>query len=375
MTYQIRNVGLVAHVQQRFADREIIMRSGGKVQCLRVSGRLQMGALAVAVALVAGLAALFTAAVLTQYRAADEREIIAAREAAVAAREGRLATYRTDIEAAADDLERRQTFIEDMVDSLPADMVTPQGEPDAAKVGAAPPEARRLDAVKARQLAFVEYLIRETDARARRAEAALAGLGLDAGTLVTRADRQAMGGPLERLATESDGSVDPRFARLGQAIARMAALERGLARVPQVAPARTDMISSGFGYRSDPITGAAAMHKGLDFRGALGTPIRAAADGRVRFVGTNGGYGQTVEIDHGNGLMTRYAHMSRYAARAGQMVKAGDMIGAIGNTGRSTGPHLHFEVRLNDRAMNPRTFLEKAPHVLQGIRRGGEPAR
>ena len=109
--------------------------------------------------------------------------------------------------------------------------------------------------------------------------------------------------------------------------------------------------------------------------GAIGTPISAASDGRVSFVGWKGGYGKTVEITHGNGLMTRYAHMSRFNAKVGQRVAAGETIGAIGNTGRSTGPHLHFEVRINNRAVNPRTFLETAPDVLEEIRRSPNPAR
>ena len=111
------------------------------------------------------------------------------------------------------------------------------------------------------------------------------------------------------------------------------------------------------------------MHSGLDFRGPTGAPIYAAAKGLVSYVGQKSGYGNVVEISHGNGMITRYAHMSRFASRVGQEVAAGDVIGAIGSTGRSTGPHLHFEVRVNDRAVNPRPFLEAAPHVLKEARR------
>ena len=148
----------------------------------------------------------------------------------------------------------------------------------------------------------------------------------------------------------------------------MDALERGLNGVPQFMPADIRMISSGFGYRSDPINGQAAMHPGLDFRGPLGSPIHAAANGTVTFVGTKSGYGKVVEVSHGNGMLTRYAHMSAWRARVGQPVSAGDVIGLIGSTGRSTGPHLHFEVRINDRAVNPRPFLESAPPVLEEAR-------
>ncbi|WP_371819696.1 M23 family metallopeptidase [Erythrobacter sp. 3-20A1M] len=101
----------------------------------------------------------------------------------------------------------------------------------------------------------------------------------------------------------------------------------------------------------------------------MGAPIFAAATGRVSFVGVRHGYGNVVEISHGNGLMTRYAHMSKFGAKVGQRVEAGDRIGAIGSTGRSTGPHLHFEVRINDQPVNPRLFLEKANHVLKEARR------
>ncbi len=124
-----------------------------------------------------------------------------------------------------------------------------------------------------------------------------------------------------------------------------------------------DYISSGFGYRSDPINGGAAFHAGLDFKGPIGAPIYAAAKGTISFAGRKQGYGNCVEIDHGNGLMTRYAHMSRIGAVLGQSVAAGDTIGAIGSTGRSTGPHLHFEVRIGGRPVNPRPFLEKGRDV------------
>ena len=111
------------------------------------------------------------------------------------------------------------------------------------------------------------------------------------------------------------------------------------------------------------------MHKGLDFKGGIGAPIHAAASGKISFAGRKSGYGNVIEITHGNGLMTRYAHMSAFRAKVGQRVAAGDVIGAIGNTGRSTGPHLHFEVHVNNRAVNPRPFLETAPHVLEKVRR------
>jgi murein DD-endopeptidase MepM/ murein hydrolase activator NlpD len=235
------------------------------------------------------------------------------------------------------------------------------------KVSTAIPEAAGLARLEARQLAFVENLTRYADRRARRDAAALRKLGLNPDAMLA-AMRKAQGGPLERLATSSDGSTDPRFERLGLSLARMDALEQGLDGVPQVLPADGGIITSGFGYRSDPFTGGGAFHPGLDFRGAYGAPIHAAADGTVSFVGQIRGYGNVVEVSHGNGLVTRYAHMSHTVATIGQKVAAGDVIGKIGSTGRSTGPHLHFEVRLNDSVVNPRQFLEKARDVLEEAR-------
>jgi murein DD-endopeptidase MepM/ murein hydrolase activator NlpD len=198
---------------------------------------------------------------------------------------------------------------------------------------------------------------------------AMRKLGLNPARMLAMVeDRSAMGGPLIALLPSAKGSVDPRFRRLGLSLARMDALQRGLLGIPQVVPAAGRHISSNFGYRSDPFSGAGAFHAGLDFKGPTGAPIFAAAHGIVASVGRRAGYGKCVEIDHGNGLRTRYAHMSAFRARAGQMVRAGQVIGAVGSTGRSTGPHLHFEVRLNGQPVNPRPFLEVAPNVLEKAR-------
>ena len=269
-----------------------------------------------------------------------------------------------------------------MVGTLPEDVKAGETVSDSRgeaaktvdKVSAALPEAAGLARIEARQLAFVERLTRLADRRAGEAADKIRKLGLNPSAMVASLDdRSAQGGPFLSLATSADGSLDPRFQRLGLSLARMNALERSLAGIPQVLPASLEFISSGFGYRADPFTGGAAFHAGLDFRGPIGAPIHAAAKGTVSFAGVKQGYGNVIEIDHGNGLMTRYAHMSRFAARVGQPVEAGAVIGAIGNTGRSTGPHLHFEVRIHDRPVNPRPFLEAAPHVLEDSR--GQPAR
>jgi murein DD-endopeptidase MepM/ murein hydrolase activator NlpD len=129
---------------------------------------------------------------------------------------------------------------------------------------------------------------------------------------------------------------------------------------------------SGFGYRSDPFNHHSAMHPGLDLAGPIGTPIYATADGVVLRAGWNsGGYGNLVEIDHGRGITTRYGHMSAILVRPGDRITRGQQVGRMGSTGRSTGSHLHYEVRIDGRAVNPMPFMKSTDYVLAMQRRSG----
>jgi murein DD-endopeptidase MepM/ murein hydrolase activator NlpD len=360
-----------------FPEREFFMRSQGQVRFITITTRMQMAAAGTVAAVTLGLAASMGVMALSQWQASAERASLLEREAQVATAEDRFSAYSEDIAATVADLEARQELLDGIVEMLPEDVTidaehtvtdsSAESEELISMIRTVFPEAEGLAQMEARQLAFAERLTLYADRRSARAEAAIRQLGLDP-RAVERANEAAMGGPLESMASEGDGTLDPRFERLGLSLARMSALERGLNQIPQVMPADLNSISSGFGYRRDPFRGTAAMHSGLDFRAPMGSPIHAAADGRVAFVGWKNGYGKVVEIDHGAGLVTRYAHMSRFNAQVGSAVTAGDVIGAIGSTGRSTGPHLHFEVRINNNAVNPRPFLETAPHVLEQVR-------
>lgn len=138
--------------------------------------------------------------------------------------------------------------------------------------------------------------------------------------------------------------------------------------LPTALPVSSGQLGSPFGYRQDPLVGVRAMHEGLDFSAETGTPVLAAADGVVQFTGYHPEFGNVIDIDHGEGLISRYAHLSKTDVKAGALIKRGRQIGAVGTTGRSTGSHLHFEVRMLGVAQNPALFLKQALLTAQAQR-------
>jgi murein DD-endopeptidase MepM/ murein hydrolase activator NlpD len=134
--------------------------------------------------------------------------------------------------------------------------------------------------------------------------------------------------------------------------------DRGTMSVPSIKPVANLEFTSLYGVRSDPFRGTAAMHAGVDIPGPVGTPIYATADGVVGRSGWVGGYGNLVELEHGKGLQTRYGHLSKLLVAPGTRVTRGQVIGLMGSTGRSTGSHLHYEVRIGGQAVNPAPFLD-----------------
>ena len=161
-------------------------------------------------------------------------------------------------------------------------------------------------------------------------------------------------GLLDRLKGQLDARSD-QFGVLEAVLVQDSAKRKFL---PSLKPVADGWFSSNFGYRIDPFTGQNAFHEGIDFPAEAGTAIVAAASGKVITAEVHAQYGRMVEIDHGNGLVTRYAHASQLNVRAGDLVVRGQRVATVGSTGRSTGPHLHFEVRLNGVPQNPARFLQ-----------------
>ncbi len=166
----------------------------------------------------------------------------------------------------------------------------------------------------------------------------------------------AVGGPL--LPVEAGRAFDARVRELDEALDKLETVKAAARAMPIHNPAPGQAVTSSFGVRRDPLLRTPAMHAGIDFRAAPGTPIRSAGSGTVVRAGWNGGYGRMVEVDHGKGLTTRYAHMSKISVKEGEKISTGDIVGEAGSSGRSTGPHLHYEVRKNGDAVDPLRFLK-----------------
>jgi murein DD-endopeptidase MepM/ murein hydrolase activator NlpD len=225
-----------------------------------------------------------------------------------------------------------------------------------------------LDQVERRQLASLTSLEDSLESRSRRMRGVFTDLGLDIGQLEAATPRAGMGGPYVPVKLPADASAfDRQLYRINISRAQVERLNRTLALVPYRKPVVGEVeFTSGFGIRTDPFLGRPAMHTGLDFRAAAGDPVRVTANGKVASAGWAGGYGRMVEVDHGNGLSTRYGHLSEINVKVGDVVKIGQVIGAVGSTGRSTGPHLHYETRIDGEAVDPQKFLRAGVRLSSG---------
>jgi murein DD-endopeptidase MepM/ murein hydrolase activator NlpD len=236
---------------------------------------------------------------------------------------------------------------------------------------------QRLAAVQAAQREFLAQLNLGIKRDIEDARRAIEITGLRADELIDQDDVRvvegAMGGPFiapgETLEPGSDhGLDDPAMLRgaesLESSVSELVALRRVLLLLPLRMPIEDAHVTSPFGRRTDPMNKRAAMHYGVDLIGAWRANVETAAPGTVVFAGRYGRYGRFVEIDHGMGVHTRYGHLHSISVKAGQVVTSGDVIGKLGSTGRSTGPHLHYEVVVDDQPVDPLRFIKAGEHVL-----------
>jgi len=375
---------LAARVLDLFRERHLFVRSGGDVRGLVLTTRRQL-----ALAAIAGACALWlgvsTVAMLAGAVSHDKGETAAAQTQAkyerwIADRQARLDSALSQLNAPSNSIGVLANTLEKRHAALAMLLTQAQGTPGALQAmapmllhSAAPngTAAQRIQAVQMDQERLIEAAGSFAKSRADRLRLAFRLAGLDPAVYAGRGD--AVGGPLidakdpRALAAVLD--VDEDFARRVQRAAADLSDMRGLtaaaATLPLARPTENTTESSGFGVRVDPFTGEPAFHSGQDFAGAFMTPIHSTAPGVVSFTGLRSGYGNTVEIDHGRGFKTRYAHLQAIFVTVGQHVALGQKIAAMGSTGRSTGDHLHYEVWVNGRPQNPLRFVKAGDYVQQ----------
>jgi murein DD-endopeptidase MepM/ murein hydrolase activator NlpD len=324
-----------------FRDRDLFVHDGSKLRRFRISAPLQAVFFVVLLGLVAW-AAYATARLVARPGATAQSVSLPA------------AT-----EARARMIEQRQALIEAALAGQKIDPELVAAAAASGRVAADGPLAR----VEQQQLAQALQVAKALDERYQVTAEELKRLGI---TPARVGSNGGVGGPFESAGSSTFKSLFDSWKKLDQ-------LQDGVIAIPSDKPIKVNVeFTSGFGVRSDPFHAGAAMHPGIDLAGQYGTPIYATADGTVLRAGWNsGGYGNLVEVDHGRGITTRYGHMSAILVSAGQHVTRGQQIGRMGSTGRSTGNHLHYEVRIDGRAVNPIPFMKSTDYVLAMQRRSG----
>lgn len=374
-------------VHSWFPERRIVLESfhrpcheqrqnqeGSQQHAIRIGTNAQLMGIATA-AMFAGWMTLSAVSGQNAEQAANKRAQaeLARMAAQVQALKADTAALKGSVATTAERIEARQQFLDalltgrargnDLAGLLPRTTRRISAE-TAANTGVLAPFA----ALEQKQLALVDKAAATAETRLKDAEALIGRLGLNPGRFLAQSSfartsgsftSTGVGGPFVPAADGAAGA-DPRFAELFINWQRVEQMEDAMASLPSFVPAKNYTLTSGFGFRYDPFHGRGAQHAGLDLAGAHGEPIYAAAAGRVVRAERYGAYGNTIDIDHGRGILTRYAHLSSINVAVGDKVGIGEHIAAMGSTGRSTGTHLHYEVRIDGQPVNPRPFIESS---------------
>ena len=320
---------LLAGTTAVFRDRDLFIHDGAKLRRFRISASVQ--------------AAFFAALVGLLCFAGYATARLVARPAT---------GFTASADARTQLLEQRQALIEAALAGQKIDPSMIQAAASSGRVS----NVGSLARVEQQQLQQAALVARALDVRYQVTAAELQKLGIKPAAAGQPAG---VGGPFESIA-------NPTFKALFTSWKKLDQLQNDVIAIPSDKPIRAAVtFTSGYGVRADPFHAGAAMHPGIDLAGSYGTPIYATADGTVTRAGwNNGGYGNMVELDHGRGIMTRYGHMSAVLVHEGDHVTRGQQIGRMGSTGRSTGNHLHYEVRIDGRPVNPIPFMKSTDYVL-----------
>jgi murein DD-endopeptidase MepM/ murein hydrolase activator NlpD len=367
-------VRLASQVKTYFKTRDFIFHDGRDLKRFSLGGRAQA-----MLAGVAGITLCFSAYGVAQAAvgAAAMSGIVGAPlspEAKVAQMQLRVSKMQADVaaikaaaQAHAARIDQRQALLVAVVSGKAdvAALTKPVPAVDAKSDALAADVVAPLKQVEQKQLVVAQQARQVVDQRFARTLAHVRSLGLTPARIMP--PQAAMGGPFEAAdsaAAEADLRADTQFRSLFMTWKKLDTLQQGVIAIPSAQPVAHLAYTSNYGIRTDPFRGTAAMHAGVDIPGPVGTPVYATADGVVDRAEKAGGYGNMVELDHGKGIQTRYGHLSKILVEAGTRVHRGQLIALMGSTGRSTGPHLHYEVRIDGHAVNPVPFLQTADYLV-----------
>jgi murein DD-endopeptidase MepM/ murein hydrolase activator NlpD len=374
-----------ATTKRCFPEHQLYFRTNGNVRYFTVSTKLQLSAVSVSALVASWLVFASSSFWLNNDALLDKERALANQQQQMAMMQGRIQALNSDISdlkthvsLSAGRLEQRQNFLQQLfagrvsAKAKSADLGSMKVDVTKKPLALTREQQAALEGynkLENEQLAFAGTASKATEARYEQLDGLLRGLGLSAETLVQASPGTnfGMGGPLVKASFErgSYSTLEPQFKDLYMSWTKLDLLQKAMLSIPAFLPTTNFSFTSGFGYRYDPFNGGSALHSGVDMAGPVGTPIMASADGVIVKAGWANGYGNLVEIDHGRGLTTRYGHLSAINVSVGDRVTQGNQVGAMGSTGRSTGSHLHYEVRINGTAVNPMPFLEAARDVLE----------
>ncbi|MFM9828454.1 MAG: M23 family metallopeptidase [Sphingomonas sp.] len=370
MPFLIANIG--STLRDMFKTRDVIVHDGRDLRRFSIAGRTQA-----AFAGIAGIALCFSAfgaanAAAMAVQMAGVLTPPSSAEAKLAQLQTKLQTMQASVAAIkhatdvrASRVEARQAFIAAVLTGKkPAELAANPPSLDAQTAAIAQDVGARFARVESRQAALAAQVRDVAEQRYQQAIAKYRRVGIAPERLVQASG--GVGGPYEPVAVNQstiEAQADAQFRALFQTWKKLDTVERAAIAIPAAQPVQNVSFTSFFGVRSDPFRGSAAMHAGVDIPGAVGTPIYATADGIVSRAERTGGYGNLVEINHGRGISTRYGHLSRLLVQANTRVVRGQLIALMGSTGRSTGSHLHYEVRIDGQAVNPMPFLQNADYL------------
>ncbi|USU11835.1 M23 family metallopeptidase [Sphingomonadaceae bacterium OTU29THOMA1] len=362
ITFARTAVAFGSRVRALFTTRDILFHDGKSLRRVSITGRRQAAAATIG-ALTIGFSG-YGAAQAAQVVTSPVDTRIVHMERQIDAMQARVSDIRHVAKVHAERVEQRQALITAALtgkgDEAELAMATLAIDPTADRLAA--DVVKPLVKVEGRQAELADAAQDVLDRRLAQTNATLKKLGV-----AGRIARGGMGGPMldaNGAEAQADLKADAQFRTLFQSWKKLDTLQQGAIAIPSVQPVQKLNFTSNFGIRSDPFRGTAAMHAGVDIPGPVGTPIYATADGIVDHAARQGGYGNMVEINHGKGIATRYGHLSKILVADGARVTRGQLIALMGSTGRSTGPHLHYEVRIDGHAVNPIPFLTTADYLL-----------